>query len=143
MAVSSAQTAPPVNAQTAATIAGSDLNTPSYQDTSNGPTLNRALMAWFFRYVPRTPADLMDPRINLVGANLQGLAPVTIVAAQIDPLRSEGETLETRLRQAGVRVSRREFPRVTHEFFGADPVIAEAKQAQAYAGQQLRVAFGR
>ena len=51
-------------------IAGSDLNTPSYQDTANGPTLNRALMAWFFRYVPRTPADLMDPRINLVGANL-------------------------------------------------------------------------
>ena len=43
-------------------IAGSDLNTQSYQDTANGPTLNRALIAWFFRYVPRTPADLMDPR---------------------------------------------------------------------------------
>lgn len=51
-------------------IAGSDLNTPSYQDTSNGPTLSRALMAWFFHYVARTPADLMDPRINLVAANL-------------------------------------------------------------------------
>jgi acetyl esterase len=122
-------------------IAGNDLNTPSYQDTANGPTLNRALMAWFFRYVPRTPADLMDPRINLVGANLAGLAPVTIVAAQIDPLRSEGELLAQRLSAAGVSVDRREYAGATHEFFGADAVIADATEAQAYASGRLRDAF--
>jgi len=122
-------------------IAGSDLNTPSYQDTANGPTLNRALMAWFFRYVPRTPADLMDPRINLVGANLQGLAPVTIVAAQIDPLRSEGELLAQRLAAQGVTVERREWAGATHEFFGADGVIADAREAQAWAGERLRAAL--
>jgi acetyl esterase/lipase len=122
-------------------IAGSDLNTPSYQDTSNGPTLNRALMAWFFRYVPRTPADLMDPRINLVSANLQSLAPVTIVAAQIDPLRSEGELLAQRLAAQGVTVERREWAGATHEFFGADAVIADAREAQAWAGERLRAAL--
>ncbi|MCW3798432.1 alpha/beta hydrolase [Sphingomonas sp. BN140010] len=122
-------------------IAGSDLNTPSYQDTANGPTLNRALMAWFFRYVPRTPADLMDPRINLVAANLQGLPPVTIVAAQIDPLRSEGELLAQRLSAQGVQVERREFAGTTHEFFGADAVIADAAEAQRYAGGRLRAAL--
>ena len=122
-------------------IAGSDLNTPSYQDTANGPTLNRALMAWFFRYVPRTPADLMDPRINLVGANLQGLPPVTIVAAQVDPLRSEGELLAQRLAAQGVQVDRREFAGTTHEFFGADAVIADAAEAQRYAGERLRAAL--
>jgi acetyl esterase/lipase len=122
-------------------IAGTDLNTPSYQDTANGPTLNRALMAWFLRYVPRTPADLMDPRINLVGANLAGLAPVTIVAAQIDPLRSEGEVLAQRMAAAGVSVDRREFAGTTHEFFGADAVIADAAEAQAYASGRLREAF--
>ncbi len=122
-------------------IAGTDLNTPSYQDTANGPTLNRALMAWFLRYVPRTPADLMDPRINLVGANLAGLAPVTIVAAQIDPLRSEGEVLAQRLAAAGVSVDRREFAGATHEFFGADAVIADAAEAQTYASGRLRAAF--
>lgn len=119
-------------------IAGSDLNTASYQDTSNGPTLNRALMAWFFRYVPRQPADLMDPRINLVAANLQGLPPVTIVAAQIDPLRSEGELLAQRLTAAGVQVERREWPGTTHEFFGADAVIPAAAEAQMWSGQRLR-----
>jgi acetyl esterase len=123
-------------------IAGSDLNTPSYQDTSNGPTLNRALMAWFFRYVPRSPSDLMDPRINLVGANLAGLAPTTIVAAQIDPLRSEGELLAQRLQAAGVSVDRREWEGATHEFFGADAVIGDAREAQAYASERLRAALG-
>jgi acetyl esterase/lipase len=122
-------------------IAGSDLNTPSYQDTANGLPLNRALMAWFFRYVPRSPADLMDPRVNLVGANLAGLAPVTIVAAQIDPLRSEGELLAQRLQAAGVPVERREWEGATHEFFGADAVIADAREAQAYASERLRAAF--
>ena len=122
-------------------IAGNDLNTPSYQDTANGPTLNRALMAWFFRYVPRTPADLADPRINLVGANLQGLPPVTIVAAQVDPLRSEGELLAQRLQASGVSVERREWTGVSHEFFGADAVIRKAAEAQQWAGSRLRAAL--
>ncbi|GAA4016561.1 alpha/beta hydrolase [Sphingomonas swuensis] len=122
-------------------IAGNDLNTPSYQDTANGPTLNRALMAWFFRYVPRSPADLMDPRINLVGANLQGLPPVTIVAAQVDPLRSEGELLAQRLAAAGVQVERREWAGSAHEFFGADAVIRDAAEAQQWAGGKLRQAL--
>ena len=122
-------------------IAGSDLNTPSYQDTANGPTLNRALMAWFFHYVARQPADLMDPRINLVGANLGGLPPVTIVAAQIDPLRSEGELLAQRLQASGVAVERREWAGATHEFFGADGLIPAAAEAQQWAGQRLRDAL--
>ncbi len=122
-------------------IAGSDLNTPSYQENSNALPLSRGLMAWFFHHTARTPADAADPRINLVAANLRGLAPTTIIAAQIDPLRSEGELLASRMRAAGVDVTRREFPRVTHEFFGADAVITEAQAAQRFAGERLRAAF--
>lgn len=122
-------------------IAGSDLNTPSYVENSNAMPLNRALMAWFFRYTANSPTDLMDPRINLVNANLGGLPPVTIVAAQIDPLRSEGEQLAQRLQAAGVSVDRREFPGTTHEFFGAAPLIPAATEAQAYASERLRSAF--
>jgi len=122
-------------------IAGSNLNTPSYQENSNAMPLGRATMAWFFRYVARQPADLMDPRINLVGANLQGLAPVTIVAAQIDPLRSEGELLAQRLSSAGVQTERREWANVTHEFFGADALIPAAREAQSWASDRLRAAL--
>ena len=124
-------------------IAGSDLNTPSYQENANAMPLNRATMAWFLHHTTRNPTDAMDPRINLVMANLRGLPPVTIVAAQIDPLRSEGAMLADRLRAAGVRVTRREFPGTTHEFFGADAVIPEALAAQKFAGEQLRMALRR
>lgn len=98
-------------------------------------------MSWFFYHTARTPADALDPRINLVAANLRGLPPTTIIAAQIDPLRSEGELLASRMRVAGVNVTRREFPRVTHEFFGADAVITEAQAAQRFAGERLSAAF--
>lgn len=124
-------------------IAGSDTNTPSYRENANAMPLGRAAMNWFFYHTLRSPADAMDPRINLVMANLRGLPPVTIVAAQIDPLRSEGEMLTAKLRAAGVDVARREFPAVTHEFFGANAVIAEAAAAQRFAGERLRQAFAR
>ncbi len=123
-------------------IAQADLNTPSYQENANAMPLNRAGMAWFAYHTTRAPADLMDPRISLVMANLKGLPPVTIVAAQIDPLRSDGLMLTDKLRAAGVKVTRREFAGTTHEFFGADAVIPEAMQAQKFAGEQLRMALG-
>lgn len=124
-------------------IAGSDLNTPSYRENSNALPLGRALMAWFFHHTARTPADALDPRINLVSSNLRNLPPTTIIAAQIDPLRSEGQVLHDRLRAAGVAVSRREYAGVTHEFFGADAVIPDALAAQRFGGERLRAAFAR
>ncbi|WP_260600130.1 alpha/beta hydrolase [Sphingomonas endolithica] len=132
----------PVHVLSIYPIAGNDLNTASYQENANALPLSRAAMAWFLHHTTRTPADAADPRINLVAANFAGLPPVTIVAAQIDPLRSEGEMLAERLRAAGVLVDRREFARVTHEFFGGDLVIPEARAAQTYAGQRLKTAFG-
>jgi acetyl esterase/lipase len=122
-------------------IAGSDLNTPSYNDSANSMPLNRALMAWFLHHTARTPTDLTDPRINLVAADFRGLPPTTIVAAQIDVLRSEGELLAQRMQAAGVAVERREWAGATHEFFGADAVIADAREAQAWAGGRLRAAL--
>ena len=90
-----------------------------------------------------TLADLRDPRINLVAANLRNLPPVTIVNAQIDPLRSDGETLAAALNQAGDRVEQRTFPGVTHEFFGMGKVVRGAADANAYAIDRLRVAFSQ
>lgn len=133
----------PVHVLSVYPIAGSDLNTPSYQENANAMPLNRAAMAWFLHHTKGRPADLMDPRINLVMANLRGLPPTTIIAAQIDPLRSEGLTLADRMRSAGVEIVRREFPGTTHEFFGADAVIPDAAAAQRFAGERLRAAFGR
>ncbi len=105
--------------------------------------LGRPAMIWFAEYTVRTPADMADPRINLLAANLQGLPPTIIIAAQIDPLMSEGEHLAERLRTAGVSVERRQWNGVTHEFFGMAAVVPKAQEAVQFAGQQLRQAFGR
>lgn len=124
-------------------VAGADTNTPSYQLNANALPLSRAGMQWFVRHVFEREAQAQDPRLNLVGRNdLRGLPPVTIVSAQIDPLLSEGETLATRLREAGVDVQQRTFPGSTHEFFGMATVVQGAQQAQAFAVERLRPALG-
>ena len=49
-------------------IAQPDTTTPSYTQYAKAKPLNRAGMGWFAKHVSRTPADLQDPRINLVKA---------------------------------------------------------------------------
>jgi len=132
----------PVHVLSVYPVAQNSLNTESYIENAIAKPLNRAMVKWFVDKVTRTPADLKDPRIQLIDAKLQGLAPVTIINARIDPLRSDGAKLEDALKNASVPVERREYEGVTHEFFGAAAVVAKAKEAQAYAGQRLKAAFG-
>ena len=124
-------------------IANSSMTLPSRVDSANAKPLNTAMLPWFGYYYSKTKADQQDPRINLVKANLRNLPPVTIVNAQIDPLRSDGETLEAALRSAGDRVERRTFDGVTHEFFGMGAVVRGAYDANEYAIGRLRTAFRR
>ncbi|MEO5817187.1 MAG: alpha/beta hydrolase [Gemmatimonadaceae bacterium] len=122
-------------------IAVGDTTTPAYTENANAKPLNRAMMSWFFDKYQRTPADRQDPRINLVGADLKGLPPVTIINAQLDPLRSDGEMLAAKLREAGGTVDQKTYAGVTHEFFGMGAVLSQAKDAEAYAADALKKAF--
>lgn len=131
----------PVHILSVYPIADGDTESPSYQEYANAVPLNRPLMAWFFDKYLRTPADARDPRISLISAELSGMPPTTIINAQIDPLRSEGEELAERMRAAGVDVEQRTFPGVTHEFFGMAAVLEQAVQAQDLAVQRLRASF--
>lgn len=119
-------------------VAQTRLSTESYLENAIAKPLNRAMMKWFLDHLIRTLADLDDPRLSLIDADLQGLPPVTIINARLDPLRSDGALLEDALRSAQVPVERREYTGVAHEFFGAAAVLAKARQAQAYAGERLR-----
>ena len=123
-------------------IAGTDTTTPSYVQHAQAKPLNRPMMSWFFDHYLRSPADRQDPRVNLVAANLRGLPPVMIINAQIDPLRSEGEMLAQRLRDAGATVEQRTWEGVTHEFFGMAAAVDKAKEAQQMAGDGLKRGLG-
>lgn len=91
----------------------------------------------------KAKADAMDPRLNLVKADLRDLPPTTIINAQIGPLRSDGETLAKALRAAGDRVEQKTYAGVTHEFFGMGSVVRGAYDANDWAIARLRAAFKR
>jgi acetyl esterase/lipase len=131
----------PVHILSVYPIANSSMTIPSRIDSANAMPLNTAQLNWFGYYYSTAKADQQDPRLNLVAANLRGLPPTTIVNAQVDPLRSDGETLAAAMRSAGVRVEQRTFPGVTHEFFGMGQVVRGAYDANQYAVGKLKAAF--
>ena len=123
-------------------VAGVDMNTKSYQENANAKPLNKAMMGWFLKYTTNSSADKMDPRLDLIGkANLSGLPPTTIITAQIDPLRNDGEMLAAKLEKANVLVEIRNYEGVTHEFFGMGAVVDKAKTAEEFAADRLKSAF--
>ena len=123
-------------------VAGADMDTTSYLENANAVPLNKAMMNWFFNNYLTVRTEMTDPRIDLVNARLAGLPTTTIIAAEIDPLRSDSEILAERLQAAGVPVELRIYKGVTHEFFGADVVLNDAKDAQELAAARLRHSFG-
>lgn len=118
-----------------------NLNTKSYQDSETAKPLSKAMIGWFVDKLLAKPDDKTDPRLDLVNAKLAGLPPVTIINAQIDPLREDGALLETALKKAGVKVKRTVYSGVTHEFFGMAPVVKKAAEAQMMGGKALRDSF--
>jgi len=132
----------PVHILSVYPIANSSMDLPSRKDSANAKPLNSAMLTWFGHYYTSSMADMQDPRLNLVGADLRGLPPTTIINAQIDPLRSDGETLAAAMKAAGDKVEQRTFPGVTHEMFGMGAVVRGAYDANMYAIGRLKVAFG-
>ena len=115
--------------------------TESYVDSANAKPLNKAMIALFLNETLNSAADKTDPRLDIIHAKLSLLPPVTIINAQIDPLRSDGAMLEEALKQAKIPVTRKEYEGVTHDFFGAAAVLPAAKNAQSLVADRLKDAF--
>lgn len=125
-------------------VASADMASPSYVEHADAKPLGKAAMQWFVKHAFASPKDALDPRISLVShRDLSGLPPTTILLAQIDPLRCEGEALAELLQAAGVDVLAEDYVGVTHEFFGMGALLEEAKEAQQVAGERLRQSFAR
>lgn len=123
-------------------IAGNDMNTLSYQENANAQPLGKADMEWFVSHVFASKDQTADPRINLVGrTDLEGLPSATVLTAQIDPLRSEGQSYADKMKAAGVAVNSINVEGVTHEFFGMAKVVDKAKSAVDAAVADLDKAF--
>ncbi|MCW0045975.1 alpha/beta hydrolase [Brevundimonas sp. BT-123] len=124
-------------------VAGVDMDNESYVENADAKPLNKPMMKWFVKHIFANEADAQDPRINIVEkANLSGLPSTTVICAEIDPLRTEGELLAEKLEQAGVDVRHKTFNGSTHEFFGMAAVVPDAAAAQTFAAHELKRAFG-
>jgi acetyl esterase/lipase len=123
-------------------IADSDMETESYREMLSAMPLSSPSMRWFFQHYLERPGQGDTPAISLRrAASLHGMPPVTLICAELDPLRSEGEGLADRFARSGVPVAHRTYAGVTHEFFGLASVLTPARDAQRFVGERLRDAF--
>lgn len=123
-------------------VADTSLDTLSKNQYAAAKPLNTPMLSWFFDKVLAKPDDKNDTRLNLVAADLKNLPPVTIINAEIDPLKSDGDMLTEKLKAAGNDATQQIYSGVTHEFFGMDAVVAKSKEAQDFAVSQLQKGFG-
>lgn len=123
-------------------VADNNLTTASYTTYANAVPLSKANIVYFTGLYFNTPADGDNRLISLVDvADLKGLPPTTIIAAEIDPLQTEGMSLRDKLTAAGVSVDYTLYTGTTHEFFGTYDVVPPAQDAQTHAADRLKAAF--
>lgn len=114
----------------------------SYATYANGfGVLTADAMRWFGSHYLASPEDANDWRASPIKADLKGLAPALIIAAECDVLRDEGAAYAEALRAAGNAVERKEYAGMIHGFFGMTPIIDDAIGAQKYAVDALRRAL--
>ncbi len=107
----------------------------------NAIPLNTPMLTYFSsKYLP-SPSFANDPQVAPINGNLKGLPPTTIIAAEIDPLRSDGVDYYTKLQTAGNQVVYELYTGTTHEFFGMGAVVDKAKAAEQFGAARLAASF--
>jgi acetyl esterase/lipase len=117
-------------------IAYNDTTSVSFHQYATAKPVSKPLLQWALSLY-----NAKQPWLPMTNASLQGLPASTIIAAEIDPLQSEGERLASQLQSSGVATTYRLFSGVTHDFFGIARVLPEAKDAQKLVADQLKNAL--
>lgn len=110
-------------------------------DVYEGVMLYRDELQWHQDNYLRSPEDAADPRVDLLAARLEGLPPTTIVLAECDPIRPQGELLAAALDDAGVDLLVHTTPGMIHGFFGLEELFPTAAESMRVAGDRLAEAL--
>ncbi|QDX82506.1 hypothetical protein B9N43_15450 [Denitratisoma sp. DHT3] len=104
--------------------------------------LSDEMMRWFCdQYLP-DPGCILDPRASPLRApDLRNLPAATIVTAEYDPLRDEGEAYADRLLRAGVPTTLRRWDGQVHGFAALFGMLDDAQAAIDFASAELRKFF--
>lgn len=119
-------------------------DTPSFRE--HGPAgymLSDEMMHWFRdQYLPESGAADDLRASPLRAKDLQGLPATTIITAEYDPLRDEGEDYADRLLCAGVPTRLRRWDGQVHGFAALFGMLDDAQAAIDFASAELRKSFG-
>lgn len=107
----------------------------------DGIMLFRDELQWHQDNYLSSADDATDPRVDVLEAELAGLPPASIVLAECDPIRPQGELYAAALAAAGNDVSVYQQEGMIHGFFGLDEVFPTAAEAMEFASRRLRDAF--
>lgn len=118
-----------------------DFDTPSFHENAEGYLLTRsATMFYWDQYLGRD-GDRTDPLAAPGRASdLGGLPPATVITAEYDPLRDEGESYAARLKAAGVPTELVRYPGVFHGFVSIPAQIKRSEDALHYLAGRLKTA---
>ena len=139
-------------------LATSSLGGVSMAENADSRPLTRRTVRWEQRTYAPDGAARRDPRLDLLRRDdWAGLPAATVVLAEIDPLRAEGQAVADRLIAAGalqpgqpgegragpVQTEAQLFQGTAHGFFGLGGTVPEAAAAEDYAAGRLKAAFFR
>ncbi len=118
-------------------------DTPSYADNAEGYLLTRDGMQWFWHHYIGDDVDPVQGYVSpLRATNLSNLPPATVVTAEFDPLRDEGESFARLLEEAGNSVSLQRYDGMVHGFFAMADLLEEAQDAFELSAKALAKSFG-
>ncbi len=124
-------------------VVDSRRNTPSYQQNAQGYFLSATAMKWFWEQYLNDDSEGENQLASPIRADdLTDLPPATVITAEFDPLRDEGEAYAEQLSAAGVPVDAKRWDGIIHGFFGMGDMLPKGKEAIAYASKRLRESFG-
>ncbi|MGW2402445.1 alpha/beta hydrolase [Kitasatospora sp. NPDC001664] len=117
-------------------------DTPSVREHDDPLLFNRRSVAWYWGHYLADQADGDDPLASPLRADdLSGLPSATVITAEYDPLRDEGEAYAEALRAAGVEVELRRYDGMPHGFFAMAGALDDGRAAQEHAAARLREAL--
>ena len=113
----------------------------SYEEYADAPLLSAELMKWFL-HVYQGTASPHDWRLApSAEPNVSSLPATLVLAAEVDPLRSEGELWAQRVAATGVPVEHHVIPGTFHSFYGLADQLGEARKAQQIVTDTMRASL--
>ena len=114
-------------------------NSQSYRENGSDYIITaNMLLSGFDLYVNSDSKVIEEPELNLLSHDFSGLPATTIITAEFDPLRDEGEQLYKSMLSQGVEAYCERYLGVIHGFFQLSGVSGSAKRCIASVSNQIK-----